>query len=514
MSPRKFVRDSVGIAFAQYVVRATLMLRTLLAARLLGPEALGAWNAIQLVIDNGGMFLFGTQQGLDQMVPPRLVAGDAEAERRVKRAALFNIAMLTLLYAACCFVWISVGRSKVRDAWGFVGMGVAITCVIATNVSHYQTSIQRSHGDMVTVARWMLIQGAVGGLLGIALTPALGIGGLLGGWAVGCLVALAYTTVRSRRHAPLSPAPASEGLDLVQTGFPLFVYLASSLMMRQLDRLIILRFLGMEMLGYYGLAVMALALMLYLPDAVSYVLYPRLQREFAASGNDPESIRERVEKALRVSAIFVPAFGAVAFFLAGPAVQFLLPQFTPGVTAVRVLCFGAVGLAFGNLASIVLMTTGRQTLLMPGAVLSAVAGAGFDLLAVRLGYGINGVAWATVATYSVSGALLLTMALTGLAIRPRRVLSVLTELYLPLAVAIALALALHRIVPWAGSADLGMRATRFAVLALSFAALYVVAVRPLARGLGLRRVLSDLNVPVVAPLLRRFGGGDSSRERP
>ena len=95
MSARKFIQDSFGIAFAQYVVRATLMLRTLLAARLLGPVPLGAWNAIQLVLDNGALLMFGTQQGLDQLVPPRVVAGDAEGERRIKRAALFNIAVLS-----------------------------------------------------------------------------------------------------------------------------------------------------------------------------------------------------------------------------------------------------------------------------------------------------------------------------------------------------------------------------------------------------------------------------------
>ena len=282
--------------------------------------------------------------------------------------------------------------------------------------------------------------------------------------------------------------------------------------MRQLDRLIILRFLGMEMLGYYGLAVMALAFMLYLPDAVTFVLYPRLQRDFAASGNDTEAIREQVERVLRASSILVPAFGAVAFFLAGPLVQFLLPSFTPGVNAMRVLCFGAAGLAFGNFASIVLMTVRRQTLLMPGAVLSTVAGAGFDLLAVRLGFGITGVAWATVATYSVSGALLLTMALTGLSIQPRRVLELLAQLFLPLAVAIALALAIFRVVPWAGSHDLGLRTARFGISASAFTLFYLVAVRPLARGLGLRQVLSELNVPVFGPLFRRSGGGDFPRD--
>ncbi len=512
MAPRKFIRDSFGIAFAQYVVRATLMLRTLLAARLLGPLPLGAWNAIQLVLDNGGLLLFGTQQGLDQLVPPRLVSGDAEGVRRVKRAALFNIVALTSLYALCCLVWISVGQSRIRDAWGYAGMGVALACVFATNLANYQTSIQRSHGDLTTVGQWMLLQGAIGGVLGLALIPVIGIWGLLGGWAVGCLAALGFTTSRSRQNAPLAPAPSADGLDLVQTGFPLFVYLASTLVMRQLDRLIILRFLGMEMLGYYSLAVMALAFMLYAPDAVTYVLYPRLQRDFTASGRDPASIRDQVVRVLRASSLLVPALGAAAFLVAGPVVQVVLPKFGPGVSALRALCFGAVGLAFANLASIVLMTTGRQTLLMPGAVLSAVAGAGFDLLAVRLGFGITGVAWATVATYSVSGALLLTMALTGLGLSAGRVLSLIGRLYLPLVTALVLLVTLHQFVPWAGHPEIAWRALRLILSGTAFAAVYFAVAKPLSAGLGLREVLGELDLPIVGPLLRRPGGDSSPTE--
>ena len=53
MHPRKFIRDSIGFVFTQYVVRAALMLRGLIAARVLGPQAYGAWNALQLVMDYG-----------------------------------------------------------------------------------------------------------------------------------------------------------------------------------------------------------------------------------------------------------------------------------------------------------------------------------------------------------------------------------------------------------------------------------------------------------------------------
>ena len=47
-----------------------------------------------------------------------------------------------------------------------------------------------------------------------------------------------------------------------------------------------------------------------------------------------------------------------------------------------------------------------------------------------------------------------------------------------------------------------------------FALLYVVAVRPVARGIGIRQMLSEFNLPLIGPLVRRFVNGRSSREKP
>lgn len=105
-----------------------------------------------------------------------------------------------------------------------------------------------------------------------------------------------------------------------------------------------------------------------------------------------------------------------------PVVELLLPKFVPGVGALQALCFGAIGLGFGNFASVVLMTLGRQTMLMPTAFVSIAIGAALDLTAIKLGYGITGVAWATLATYAINGAILLSMALTGLGLSGRGML--------------------------------------------------------------------------------------------
>ncbi len=507
MHPRKFIRDSIGYAFAQYVVRATLMLRGLIAARVLGPYLYGAWNAIQIVTEYGSLAPSGSQQGLDQMVPPRIVSGDAAGLDRVKRAALFNIALLSGLFAMGCLLLGTFGHSRMLHWWGLAGIGAAMVCAISTNLANYQTSIMRSHGDITTASLFLTLQGAVGGILGLALLPWMKAWGLLFGWMVGCLVALIFSSVRSRTFAPLVPRPAAESIDLVQIGFPMYVYLASTIVMRNLDRLIILRYLSTDALGYYSLSVMALAFLLYVPDSVSYVLYPQLLREYGASGRRPEAIRPRVERVLQASSIMVPAMCGVAFVLAPTLVALVLPKFVPGVGALRVLCFGAAALAFSNLASNVLMTVERQMVIMPAAVFAVVVYAALDLAAVKLGYGIQGVAWATLSSYALSSAVLVSLAFGGLGLPARAVFATVGRLFAPLVVALLLVNGLDRVLPWAGSHETTFMILRPAVALASFLLLYALAIRPLTRGMGLRAVLAEVDVPVIGGLVRRLTGG-------
>ena len=157
-TPQKFTRDSLGLAFTQYLVRAVSMARGFVAARMLDPMAFGAWNALQLMMDYGSLAPLGTQQGLDQLVPARLVEGDAQRISRVKRAALFNVIALTLLFALLGLSWASVGSSRMRATWHLTGIGIALMCVMFVNVSNVGTSILRSHGDIGTLTKWFILQ--------------------------------------------------------------------------------------------------------------------------------------------------------------------------------------------------------------------------------------------------------------------------------------------------------------------------------------------------------------------
>src|SRR5262245_34373098 len=157
---------------------------------------------------------------------------------------------------------------------------------------------------------------------------------------------------RGRKVIPITPSPALESLDLVQVGIPLYVFSASAIVMRNLDRIVLLRFLGTQSLGYYGLSVNVLTLLMAVPDSLAYVSYPQLVRRFSEAARDPAAIHNRVDRLVRGVAVGLPLAAGLCAIWAPDAVHTLLPRYDACVSPLRVLAFGATGLSLSTFASI------------------------------------------------------------------------------------------------------------------------------------------------------------------
>ncbi len=510
----KFTRDSLGLAFTQYLVRAVSMARGFVAAKMLDPLAFGAWNALQLMMDYGSLAPLGTQQGLDQLVPARLVEGDAERISRLKRAALFNVIALTLLFAALGLTWASVGSSRMRATWHLTGIGVALLCVMFVNLANVGTSILRSHGDIGALTTWYILQGLVGSGLGLALMFLFGRWGLLWGWFAGCFVALLFVMRRGRGVFPLMPAPAMESFDLLQVGIPLYMFSASSIVMRNLDRIVVLRFLGTQALGYYGLSVNVLTLLMAIPDSLAYVSYPKLVRLFSESGQDPVSIHLRVERLVRGVSVGLPLVAGLCAVWAPEMVHAILPKYDPYVGAMRVLAFGATGIALSSFASIVLMTVGRRIILVPAAVFLAALSGGLQLLSLRWNGGLTGVAAASTTAYLVSGGVLMALAAAGLAQPFHRIMTLVVRCLVPTMIAVLLVWAVNMVLlPPVGPLT-WMILARLGVASLAYAGAYILFTMPFSRGIGFRALAIDSNLPGISGLARLTLGKSTAPEPP
>ena len=409
MSPRKFVRDTAGIALSQYLSRFVQMFRGLIAARVLGPAAYGSWNALLLVVDYGMLSQAGLQQGLDQEVPSSLAKDPPEKTAALKRGGIGGMVLLWSLFALGVAVWVLLKPRRLAEGWGTAGVLLMVASVLVQEFIFYHGTLLRSHGRIGTVSVSLSIQAILGGLAGLVLLWPFGVWGLLVGWLLGQVGALVYIRARGADVAPISLWPTAGTRQLLARGFPIFLFTASSTVLKSIDRVMILKFLSVEALGYYSIGLMGVSMLLYLPESIGYVLYPRLIARYAEC-EDAERTAALMVRPLAAVAWLMPLVIGIAVFWTRELVEIFLPEYFPGVRALSTLLFGALGLSLAIVPSFYLMAVRRQMQLLPLAFVAILLDVALILLFLTAGAEIDGVALAVALANGLYGLGLLAFA--------------------------------------------------------------------------------------------------------
>jgi len=488
--PRKAVRDILAVAMGQYVARAVLLLRGVVAAAVLGPRGAGGWNALNLVLDYGAYASLGAVDGLELRLPGAVGHGDRERAERLMRGAWAVVLLGMALLAGGLALYLASGTRAIEVAWGWRAPALMLVAGLVQLAIYYHASSLRAHGDFGVVSGALAMQALVGGGLGVALVPRLGVWGLIGGWIVGGLVAVALLR-RAPHKVPLAPGRLRDGLELVAAGLPVFGYFATTLIVRTADRMALVRHGEVESLGHYSLGLMAAGLVLYLPEATAAVLYPRIAAA-AHGARDLERTREEVARAQRGLGLTLPLVVGFGVLWAGPLVAWLLPAFRPGVPALRVLALGASALGASSLPAVWLLGSGRAPTLLPVAAAAATA-AGLLVFAVAArDPRPASVAIAAAGGYTIFAVTLVVTASRSLFAEAAARLRFAFESFAPALWGAGLSLGLAAVGP-------GDSAPAAAVRTLAFLAGYIPVLLWLGRGSGLWRLAREWISSRVAP---------------
>jgi O-antigen/teichoic acid export membrane protein len=505
VAPPRFVRDTAGFAISQYLSRFVQLFRGVVAARLLGPAAYGSWNALLLVLDYGILSQLGLQQGLDQEIPGALTRGNEAETRRLKTGGVAGMIALWIVFALCVVAYLLIRPRRFAEGWGIAGVLLMVVAVILQELIFYHGTLLRSHGRIGVVSKALSMQAIAGGLAGVALVFPFGMWGLLAGWLMGQLAALVYLRFEGAAIAPFALLPNAGTKVLLQRGFPIFLFMASSMVLKTVDRIMILKFLSVEALGYYSVGLMGVSMLLYIPESISYVLYPRLIARFAATRNADATARD-LERPLAVVAWTMPLIVGVSVFYVRELVTLFLPKYLPGVPALSILLFGTLGLALSSIPSFYIMAIQKQARLVPVALGAIVLDVALIALFLNLGWKLEGVAIAVSVGYAVYGLGLLAYAASHIGTSMRRRVEFVVRSIAPTVIAIALCFG---IVTWVRPLVLQYWAGLMSAVLMSllFSALYMAAARRLRPRTGIIAMLRESSWP-----LARMVAGAWSRD--
>ncbi|BBD09250.1 lipopolysaccharide biosynthesis protein [Desulfovibrio ferrophilus] len=393
--------DSLSGTIARYatsvVARQTLgVLNAYLKPLLLSPALYGLWNLLNTALAFVPLTHLGSRSAMRYRIPANEARGDEQANEQVVGAVFYGTLFLTGLAAlglGAAALFVDAG---VPERLGLLVMAVVM---VITWLSEFHVALFKARSRFAPISTANYISAVAACVLNAVLILAFGIYGLFAALITTNGLVLWYL----RRHAPaqsMSRFRMGLFMDLVREGFPIITFSLGATLIRTVDRFIISAWLGLEALGYYGIAVMALNFLMRIPDASREVVEPLLMRDLQTRP-ERDCLRDYVERPLLATAYALPLLLGPAMLLLPAAVNLLLPRYAQGVPAAQILTGGCLFLSLAFVLRGIIIARGQQVRATGVMLASVVGNLALSLGFLSLGWGIAGVALASACSFAL-----------------------------------------------------------------------------------------------------------------
>ena len=189
-------------------------------------------------------------------------------------------------------------------------------------------------------------------------------------------------------------------VDYIKYGFPLCINGILDQILHSIDKIMIASMLGVESLGFYSIALMAEAYGTGVAKNFNIVIQPHFLEDFGKNGMEKSS--KHVIIYSQVTAYFMTILLSLIFICAPIFIKYILPAFSPGVTALRIFLIPIFFFTISPYSNNFIIALEKQKKLIPIAVLSILLNIVLNYLLIKRGYGINGAAFATAISAFIS----------------------------------------------------------------------------------------------------------------
>lgn len=330
--PVLFTASSIGLSVAQ-------MASGIVIVHYVAPAEMGIWSSVSLALVYSLFVLVGIQNGLSRELPYYLGANNEEMARSLAATTLFYTSVgciLSLVGGACVVVVLLREDRDPKLIYAVAAMSLMVTFQF---YQYYLFLTFRSKNSFLKLARVQIWQASIM-LLTLPLLFLFHYEGML---LRAVLVAgLALYLMHRVRPIVVRPAWSSASFWLlIKTGLPIFATDYVRTVCGTVDKLVLLRFAGVEQVGLYALATTAAAAFQVLPQSIAHYVYPRMSHHYGRTNNPRVLWGIAYKVTLVVVAAMIPV-ALIGYFLLPWTVKMLFPKYVAGTHAAQIMLFASV----------------------------------------------------------------------------------------------------------------------------------------------------------------------------
>lgn len=397
----KLLGDTLWFTAGSFFFQGSRFITQLYAAKQLGPTLFGLWQSLFLVLAYGMRSHLGVLNAMNRDIPFYDGAGRTDRIAELREISLGTVERSALLLAGLLF-GVSYGFESPATQ---TGLRYIALMMIFQQIYLYYQMLLKSHRLFRLMSLQQMAYAALTLAMVLPLIHYFGFQGFLGGQ----LLVLAVTLLFIRGNIPFSIVPSfdwQKAKRLSQIGFPIMLAGLVFNLFTTADRLVILRYLGQQALGYYSLSIMATGILLLIPMTVAQIIYPQMSRKYGQTGQPLALTRLIYIPTLYLLAIMVPVLAGV-YFLFPIFIRYFLSQYLPGIPALQITVFGVFFLSLSFGFANFLNTVGLQKRFLIIQTIAIGIVVVLNWMSIRLGYGIEGIAMATTVSYTLYAAMLI-----------------------------------------------------------------------------------------------------------
>ena len=387
---RDFFKQVSTFSSASLLTQAITLVAAILTRRFLGPVQTGVWSILQVILTYSAYTTLGTMDAATREIPSCKGRGDVSKADRIKNLVFTFGVLSAVIVAVGILIYAFVNRDGFnRDV--YIGLLFASILVVLQRINNLQIVFLRAYKHFNIAAQQMIWSAIANALLVAFFAYRFKLHGFMIAMMLSFIFNIAFVA-RKRVFKLMTWVWNKELLiKLIKLGMPLLILTALSGFLMTVDRLLVARFLGFEATGLYSIAIMVNTYLASFPNSIGIVLIPNFEGRYGEKERI-EHLKPMIDKLRFAFTIIMPALIGIAWLLVPLFLKLLLPDFIKSLWAVRFLLLSSFFFALVQPYWNLMIVMRKHLFLIPMMSFALIAALVLSYFAIKIGFGIEGVA--------------------------------------------------------------------------------------------------------------------------
>lgn len=388
------IKHSFILAFSSYFLQFVAAIIGFITKRLLGPTLTGTFSLLMIFHDYIRFADLGVRHAV-KIKMPLLIGRGKKKEANIIKNLGFSFTLLSVSVVCLIVIFIDLFIKHIINNYLFYGIIIITFFSFCSNVITYYLSVFQATKRFSIVSTYNILYAALALLLKIALTYFYGLYGLLISMVLINIIIFLYFM---RKEKLLYYFNWEKLYPLLKFGFPLIILQFVTRSIFSIDRIIIAKFFTFEQLGFYSIAIMAHSFLYSAPGKFVTVISPFFLEKVGKDRSHKKSLHYIIKPTLIIAYFFAFLIGLLVIVYP-LLVNFIIPQFTAGIVAAKIIMYATFFLGIVGMSTSVITALEKQKVWLMISVVILILSIIFNFIVIKLGYGIEGVAFASLISF-------------------------------------------------------------------------------------------------------------------